>query len=904
MVRRFSSRRRATLGQQFLQDRLNQAVQYDRIAGYFSSSILEIAGEAIEQMPGQVRMICNSDLDHLDVQAANAVLAMTQEWKQAIDQLYNPKLKVRLQRLHDLLASGKLSVRVLPNQAFGLIHGKAGVITFHDGTQTSFLGSANASRSAWELNYELIWEDDSPEAIAWVQAEFDALWSDTRAIPLTEAVIQDVKRLSQRQEVGHDTWRRQAPEPAAAVVESPIYRRHYGLWDHQKYFVQRAFQEHVSGRGARFVLADQVGLGKTIQMALAAMLMALHGENPVLVIAPKTLVRQWQDELMQLLDLPSAYWNGKNWVDEHDLVYPNRSPEAGILDCPRRVGIISQGLIVRGSDMVQGLLSQRYECVIVDEAHRSRRRNLAADKEAETAEPNNLMRYLMELSRRTKSMILGTATPVQLYRVEAYDLLSVLAQGSDHVLGNPFSKWRQNGNRTIAFQLVDGTAKITGSQNNRSLRWEWIRNPFPPAEEDHYLFGTVRDDLDLKPTEAVLKPEQIDELSPFVRDRVDEKEQLFLDHNPYVRHIIRRTRKYLETTINPETGDPYLKPIHVELLGEQPQDAILLPSYLHDAYAAAEEFCQALGALMKGAGFIKTLLLRRMGSSLQAGKLTAQKMMGEGPIGEVYEEDDDPEDSTGTGIAGRLGAGERKILERLIYSLDQYQEKDPKLSRLRDLLFKEGWMEPGCIVFSQYLDTITYFSEQIALEHPELVIGVYAGANRSGLWMDGQFIKRAKDDLKAQVQAGEIRLLFGTDAASEGLNLQRLGTLINLDLPWNPTRLEQRKGRIQRIGQRLSTVKVYNMRYKDSVEDRVHELLSERLQGIYNIFGQIPDVLEDVWIDAALGEIDQAKQRIQEISNRSPFEERYDRKIEAVDFETCTEVLSQAEIQELMKRGW
>jgi len=66
-------------------------------------------------------------------------------------------------------------------------------------------------------------------------------------------------------------------------------------------------------------------------------------------------------------------------------------------------------------------------------------------------------------------------------------------------------------------------------------------------------------------------------------------------------------------------------------------------------------------------------------------------------------------------------------------------------------------------------------------------------------------------------------LMLGTDAASEGLNLQRLARLINLDLPWNPTRLEQRKGRIQRIGQIHDTVEIYNMRYKDSVEDRVHD---------------------------------------------------------------------------------
>lgn len=58
-----------------------------------------------------------------------------------------------------------------------------------------------------------------------------------------------------------------------------------------------------------------------------------------------------------------------------------------------------------------------------------------------------------------------------------------------------------------------------------------------------------------------------------------------------------------------------------------------------------------------------------------------------------------------------------------------------------------------------------------------------------------------KDDIKVQVKERKIKILVGTDAASEGLNLQTLSTLINLDLPWNPTRLEQRKGRIQRIGQ-------------------------------------------------------------------------------------------------------
>src|SRR5690606_14248560 len=107
----------------------------------------------------------------------------------------------RFKRLYDLLSSGKLEVRVLPNERFGLIHGKAGVITLANGEKTSFLGSANESYSGWKLNYELIWEDDSKEAVDWVQEEFDSLWNDKSAIPLTDFIIEDIKRISQREVV-------------------------------------------------------------------------------------------------------------------------------------------------------------------------------------------------------------------------------------------------------------------------------------------------------------------------------------------------------------------------------------------------------------------------------------------------------------------------------------------------------------------------------------------------------------------------------------------------------------------------------------------------------------------------------------------------------------------------------
>jgi hypothetical protein len=130
-----------------------------------------------------------------------------------------------------------------------------------------------------------------------------------------------------------------------------------------------------------------------------------------------------------------------------------------------------------------------------------------------------------------------------------------------------------------------------------------------------------------------------------------------------------------------------------------------------------------------------------------------------------------------------------------------------------------------------------------------------------------------------------------------------LSTLINLDLPWNPTRLEQRKGRIQRIGQQSDTIHVYNMRYRDSVEDRVHELLSERMQNLHTLFGQIPDTIETAWKKVAVDKMEEARREIDAVPTEHPFEMRYEQ-INPVDWESCTDVLEDGARRERLSEGW
>jgi hypothetical protein len=167
-----------------------------------------------------------------------------------------------------------------------------------------FWAAPNETKSGLALNYELVWTDDSGEAVAWIQEEFDSLWTAPEAVELADAVVKDVARLTARTVVPDlESWReREGADPASPVVELPVYRRDNGLWAHQKYFIRLAFEDHRRG-GARFVLADQVGLGKTIQLGLAAKLMALWGGGRILVLVPKPIGQQWQDELWRLLQM-------------------------------------------------------------------------------------------------------------------------------------------------------------------------------------------------------------------------------------------------------------------------------------------------------------------------------------------------------------------------------------------------------------------------------------------------------------------------------------------------------------------------------------------------------------------------------------------------------------------------
>lgn len=296
---------------------------------------------------------------------------------------------------------------------------------------------------------------------------------------------------------------------------------------------------------------------------------------------------------------------------------------------------------------------------------------------------------------------------------------------------------------------------------------------------------------------------------------------------------------------------------------------------------------------------MKSLMLQRICSSFESGLKTAQRFLDKGIL-------DDEEDSEAFSKLGAFTQGERKHLQRIVQCLSDPRLFDPKFSAVVHYLNEERWLDLGCIVFSQYFDTANWVAAQLAARLPGERIALYTGAERSGFYHAGFFGSVPRDEIKRAVKDRNVRLVIATDAACEGLNLQTLGTLINIDLPWNPSRLEQRIGRIKRFGQRRRSVDMLNLVYHETRDEEVYATLSARMHDRFDIFGSLPDVIEDQWIE----DIEALDQKLSEFIERkkraNAFDLRYSSTIQPSDqrWELCAQVLSRKDILDRLSESW
>ena len=180
-------------------------------------------------------------------------------------------------------------------------------------------------------------------------------------------------------------------------------------------------------------------------------------------------------------------------------------------------------------------------------------------------------------------------------------------------------------------------------------------------------------------------------------------------------------------------------------------------------------------------------------------------------------------------------------------------EGDKKIDESIKLALENLESGDSVLLFSRYTDTVDALISSFNDKNYDYAI--YTG-NRSLIVKNGIEKECNKEQIKKSLFSKEIRIVFCSDAASEGINLQAARILINVDVPWTPARLEQRIGRIARLGQVADEVDIYNVWYPHSVEAKMYQRIQKRLKNTNIAIGEFPDVVAESIKSAILNDTD------------------------------------------------
>ncbi|WP_354042683.1 helicase-related protein [Brevundimonas sp. UYEF29] len=266
-------------------------------------------------------------------------------------------------------------------------------------------------------------------------------------------------------------------------------------------------------------------------------------------------------------------------------------------------------------------------------------------------------------------------------------------------------------------------------------------------------------------------------------------------------------------------------------------------SFIRSAYQNADQ------SQRTAIGFVLTIYRKRLSSSFAAlahslqGRLDRQVDDDQFDLEESGEEVETDEMKEKEEVARRLleSAAIRDILADL-----QRLPIDTKARALKDELTRlaaEGYQQT--MVFTGYTDTMDGLRDWLSDQTGREVI-CFSGRGGEIRTPDGSWRPVSRADIKKRFREGKGDILLCTDAAAEGLNFQFCGSLINYDMPWNPMRVEQRIGRIDRLGQRFDSIRIVNLHYHDTVETEVYLALSGRIKLFEDMVGGLQPILSAI----------------------------------------------------------
>lgn len=581
------------------------------------------------------------------------------------------------------------------------------------------------------------------------------------------------------------------------------------LLPHQVFVAHRVLTNYPH----RFLLADEVGLGKTIEAGLIIKELRARGAaGRVLIVVPAGLVPQWVDELRSKFNehftrIDSTTIGAYAALHGQDQLWSAYD------------SIVTSLHLVRGNEShVDSIAQQDWDMVIFDEAHHVRRYLESGRRDERRL--TGAYRLAQRLQSSTTSMLLLTATPLQLHPFELFSLVELL----DPTLFPTFEDFEQY--RVHIPELNDLVQQLD--------EFESLSAP-QKAGLSHRLIRTL--DLNVASHDVLLDLTRSPDTRTRYREELGNRHRLTLV-------MLRNRKRQVFDDIKPRTA--CILQVAFSPAEQAAYDAVT--EYIEAGYnQAVANNNLALGFVMvtyhkiltSSSYALRQSFRRRIARLQELGK--ARGLLDRRAAGDFLDDTEDDalddllqryEDVVGNispdGLEFEIGA-----LRELCAKLETIP-MDTKAAKLLDQV-EVILANPRekVLIFTQFRETLA-FLEQILRERYR-VVTFYGG-------MDAEEKDTVVDAFR---KADGAQIMIATEAAGEGRNLQFCHVMVNYDLPWNPMKIEQRIGRLDRIGQE-HPVEIYNFAIEGSLEDRLLQVLHDRIRIFETTVGSLDPILGDV----------------------------------------------------------
>jgi superfamily II DNA or RNA helicase len=573
-----------------------------------------------------------------------------------------------------------------------------------------------------------------------------------------------------------------------AYLFDPVLAVHTSLVEPLPHQITAVYEQMLTRQPLRFLLADDPGAGKTIMAGLLIKELLIRGDlKRCLVVAPGSLVEQWQDEL------------GAKFQLNFDILYRDmiETARSGNPFVDHNLLIVRLDHLARNEDLRAKLEATDWDLIICDEAHKMSASYFGG-------EVKYTKRYHLGqlLGRLCRHFLLMTATPHNGKEVD-FQLFMALLDG-DRFEG----KFRDGIHATDTSDLMRRLVK------EQLLKFDGT--PLFPERLAYSIEYTLSDG------EAALYKQVTD----YVTEEMNRADRLEGGRGNVVGFALTVLQRRLASS--PEAIYQSLKRRRERL-----------------EKRLAEERLLKRGA---EAG---------IGLSSEVSKITLEDIedLEDAPDAEVETVEEKLLDLASAALNINELEIEIATLKRLEESALKVRRSnvDRKWDELSKILQTDAPRLDAAgelqklIIFTEHRDTLSYLADRIRrmLGRPEAVVTIHGGMGRE---------ERKKAEA-AFMQDVQVQVLIATDAAGEGINLQRAHLMVNYDLPWNPNRLEQRFGRIHRIGQ-TEVCHLWNLVAVETREGQVFDLLLKKLEKEREALGgQVFDVLGNVFSDRPLRDL-------------------------------------------------